>query len=125
MTQVFFKDGFHGMTEIGGQTLQIAGDRILPYDLTYSAIAACLYSTFLDVLEEMQLHVEQAIVDVNGVKRETVPPTVQNLFIHVQVKSTDELMQLRMILAKAASRCSMVQTFAQVAEQIDMDLDLM
>ena len=29
MTQVFFKDGFHGMTEIGGQTLQIAGDRIL------------------------------------------------------------------------------------------------
>lgn len=125
MTQVFFKDGFHGRTEIGGQTLQIAGDRILPYDLTYSAIAACLYSTFLDVLEEMQLHVEQAIVDVNGVKRETVPPTVQNLFIHVQVKSTDELMQLRMVLAKAASRCSMVQTFAQVAEQIDMDLDLM
>lgn len=124
MTRVFFEDGFHGITKIGEQTLRIGEEQILPYDMTYGAIASCLYSTFLDVLEENHLHVGKAMIDVHGVKRKTVPQTVENLFIHIQVESSDDLMQLRMAFAKAASRCSMVQTFAAVAEQIDMDLDL-
>ena len=49
MAELYYHDGFHGSYQIGNQTLSIGKDAIMPYDMTYGAIASCLYATYLGI----------------------------------------------------------------------------
>lgn len=122
MSTITFSDGFHGVMEMRGQKLDISESGLHPYDLTYGAIGSCLYSTFLDELEKRHLTVRRCVVDVDGTKRQSVPALVKELKILFTVESDADEKDLRQAFAMALAHCSMVQTFARVAEQIDADI---
>lgn len=122
MVLVRFHDGFQGSVTVNDQTIRYGKGHVMPYDLTYSAIAGCLYSTFLRECEKEGLSVDHAELNVNGEKRTTVPTTVRKLDIHLLVSSKDPEDRLRDAFHEAMKHCSMVQTFLKVAEEVNAEI---
>lgn len=117
MALVKFTDGFNGTYEIGGQTLHIDGeDGIHPYDMTFGAVASCMYATLLDVCENRNIVIRSSDVTVTGEKRTTVPMTLEHVCIRVVTDSDSDLETLQKAMDRTIQACSMVQTVAKVAE---------
>lgn len=116
MAVIKFKDGFHGTYVVGDQTLLIGHDHIGPYDMTYGALAGCLYATFLGVCKERGLVVKSGDVHVEGRKRETIPMMLEYVKIDAYIESDNDLTALTSAFEEATNRCSMYQTIAQVAK---------
>lgn len=75
MALVQFKDGFKGTYEAGNQTLQVGDGGLVPYDMTYGALSACLYSNFLKHAKAAGADIKGTDVYVDGRKRSGVPAT--------------------------------------------------
>ncbi|NCB33538.1 MAG: hypothetical protein EOM64_06605 [Erysipelotrichia bacterium] len=116
MALVKFKNGFNGTYEIGGQVLQINENGIHPYDMTFGAVASCLYSTLLDVCEHRKIELKSSEVTVDGVKRTSVPATLEHVTIRIVTDTDTDIEDLKKAMNRAVECCSMVQTVAEVAE---------
>ena len=55
MAYIEYRNGFNGTYKVGGQTLLIGKEKLMPYDMTYGAIASCLYSISLNPWERGDL----------------------------------------------------------------------
>ena len=121
MAVIHFNNGFHGTYQIGNQILEIAHDRIQPYDMTYGAAGACFYSTFLGILREHGLTVDRADVEVEGRKRSTIPSTLEYLKLRLHLEAEDNREVLETCMQEALEKCSMLATIRSVAE-IDAEI---
>ena len=120
MALIRFDNGFHGCYEIRGQKIKIGSGGLEPYDLTYGAIGACLYTNLLKVAEERGITLSGAQVCVEGRKRDAIPATLEFLKIRVFLGG-DTSAEMRECLEEACQKCSMLATFSNVAE-IDANL---
>lgn len=118
MAFIKYENGFHGTYEVNGFTIKIGNEEgsVAPYDMTYGAIASCLYATYLNLLTEKHLTIRGADVDISGVKREMIPTTLEDITIKITVYSDEELDVLQYTFNQALATCSMVQTFKHVAD---------
>lgn len=116
MAIVRFREGFHGIYEVGDQKLEIGNKKIRPYDMTYGAVASCLYATLLGYAKEQGLHIDGADVVVDGVKRETSPTTLEHVTILIRIDSPEPMESLQKAMDYAMANCSMVATVAMVAK---------
>ena len=70
-----FENGFNGelLLDEGSVKIGRAPGGAAPYDMLYGALASCLYSTFLGILEKKRIEIEGTEIVVEGEKRTEVP----------------------------------------------------
>lgn len=116
MALLKFHDGFHGSYEVGGQTIEIGPDGVKPYDMTYGAVASCMYATFLDHTNEKGVQVGDVEIYIDGRKRTEIPTTLEYVNILMRVSSEEPEEVLKECMDLAMRDCSMVQTVYKVSE---------
>ena len=124
MALLKFKNGFNGTYEIGDQTLRIGMDGIKPYDMTFGAMAACMYATFLDQTNARGVKVGEVEVYIDGKKRKEIPTTLEHVDIFMRVQSEAPEEVIKKCMDGAMRDCSMIQTVMKVAV-IDYSLEMM
>lgn len=115
---VNFEQGFNGETTINNQKILIGGEYVRPYDMTLTAIASCLYATFLDELEQDNIVVTQTKIVVDGEKRETIPSTLEEVNINFSCISNGNHELIKEAFYRACKNCSMFQTIKHVADML-------
>jgi uncharacterized OsmC-like protein len=121
--KMLFNNGFNGKLKVRENSLNINSKAFLPYDLTVAGLASCLYSTFLDTLDEEGLTIINCEIDSNYHKKNEYPYTLDKVEIKFLVKSKESTFNLRSALTKASENCSMFYTIAQVSK-IELQLDI-
>ncbi len=116
MAEIDYHKGFHGTYQIGDQTLIIGKKDIMPYDMTYGAIASCLFATFLGIAKKKDIYVRDAHVSIDGKKRKKTPTTLEYISIRVTVDTDADEEAVKECMGQALLECSMVQTFALIAD---------
>lgn len=116
MAELLFENGFHGTYCVRGQEFKIGYDAVQPYDMTYGAIASCLFSTFCTVAQERGITPAQAKINITGRRRRTTPSVLEYIRIRLLVQADADSGALRSVLEEALEKCSMVATFRQTAE---------
>ena len=116
--RLHFAQGFDGTLILreGEVAIGVQADQARPYDLLQGALAACLHSTFLDILEKKRIKIDYADYEVSGVKRTEVPTMLEEVRVHVTLPSgqNNEALQKSMVLA--TKYCSVYNTLASVAK---------
>ncbi|MBB6482448.1 OsmC family protein [Spirochaeta isovalerica] len=117
-----FKNGFNGISRNGtGNKLEVAEDKWLPYELLFTALASCMYSTFLDVIEKKKLEYEEVSITIDGEKREEIPAFLKKaeiVFTVTGAAQNDEKIKARFekSLQLAEKYCSIYNTLTKVAQ---------
>ena len=121
--KVNFRDGFNGEMTTKKTTSNVGrGEKALaPYDMMLGALATCLYSTFLDVIEKKRITFDEADVIVTGEKRKTVPMTLEWVKVVIEVSNASEEKGIRKAAELAAKYCSVYETISKVA---DMNIEV-
>ncbi len=112
-----FNSQFKGQLKLreGAIDIGLEANEARPYDLLQGALAACLHSTFLDILEKKRLTIDFAHYEIEGEKREEVPTTLKSVKVTVTLpKGQEEVLTKSMMLAK--KYCSVFSTLSNVAE---------
>lgn len=116
--EITFSDGFNGVLQLDDYQVKI-GHRpgtAGPYDLTFGALAGCLYATFLGISKQQVLTVQSARVSVYGEHRQTTPTTLKKVKVTVIFSGASDHDLAQSCLQQASEVCSMYQTIKQVAE---------
>jgi putative redox protein len=115
--RLHFAQGFDGtlMLREGEVAIGVQADQARPYDLLQAALAACLHSTFLDILEKKRLSIEFADYLIEGVKRSEIPTMLEEVIINVTLPDGPNNQALEKSLHLATQYCSVFNTLAQVA----------
>lgn len=116
MVTLEFKEDFEGSFSKNNQTIAIGKDYFLPYDFTFAALGSCLYATFLDELEVLNVKVYDANITVDGVKRSSVPTTLEEVTIVCKCCSKDDPNIVKEAFHLACLHCSMFQMIKHVAD---------
>lgn len=95
--------------------------QLLPYDMLLGALGACYYSTFVDIAKKMHLVYEGASIDLHGIKRDEVPPTLREVDLVFTVHGASDRKGFERAAELAAKYCSIHETVSKVAE-IRLDL---
>ncbi len=115
--KLHFENGFHGVTQINQQRIEMNRETgVGPYDLTFAAIGGCFYATFLDQCDQLHLSVEWCDLEVTGIKRQTVPTTLETVDITVTIKTMDSIDAVTEAFDQASAQCSMLAMVRSVAE---------
>jgi putative redox protein len=115
--QLQFSNTFVGsMTSPSGRVvLGSQPDGIAPYHLLYGALGSCFYATFLSVANKKQLVFKDANLEISGVKRDTVPATLESVKIVFTIRGGQDEAQLKTSAELGAKYCSIHETISQVA----------
>ena len=119
---VEFKNGFNGVTtNERGASLTISPDQWRPYELLFSALASCMYSTFLDVIDKKKLDYKKVNVSIEGEKIDDVPSFLKNadiVFTITGSEKDDEKIRARFekSLKLSEKYCSIYNTLTKIAE---------
>ena len=117
---IFFENSFNGKLAVANGEVAIGSEpgTVGPYDMLIGALAGCLYSTFLDVVEKKKGRFDNAEVHVEWEKRTEVPTTLKWVNIKLTIFGSVEKDRLGMEKAAqlAAKYCSIYQTISHVAE---------
>lgn len=89
---------------------------LLPYDMLLGALAACYYSTFLDIMKKKRVTYDSCEIKVQGVKREAIPATLETVSMNITVYGAEQERGFHQAAELAAKYCSVYQTIAEVAE---------
>lgn len=112
-----FNSQFEGQLKLREGAIDIGtkANEARPYDLLQGALAACLHSTFLDILEKKRLTIDFAHYEIEGEKRDEVPTTLKSVKVTVTLPAgQEEALTKSMMLAK--KYCSVFSTLSNVAE---------
>jgi len=113
---VEFRDGFQGTSvNSNGKELKIGMDEWRPYEMLHSAVASCMYSTFLDVINKKKLNFEKIIVAVESKKKDEIPSSIEKMKIIFEAHGVDKndektVDKFNKSLELAAKYCSMYNT---------------
>ena len=86
-----------------------------PYHLLYGALASCFYATFLGVVEKKRLTFSYADMIISGVKRETIPTTLETIIIELIIHNASDEAQFQKAALLGAKYCSIHETISRVA----------
>ncbi len=116
--RLHFAQGFDGtlLLREGEVAIGVQADQARPYDLLQAALAACLHSTFLDILEKKRLTIEFADYIIEGVKRSEVPTMLEEVSVKVFLPDGPNNEALEKSFHLATKYCSVYNTLAQVAK---------
>ncbi len=91
-------------------------DGMAPYHLLFSALGSCFYATFLSVANKKRLQFTRANIVINGVKRDAVPATLQEVVMDFTIVGGTDEDGLRQSAELGAKYCSIHETISQVAD---------
>jgi len=116
--RLHFAQGFDGtlMLREGEVAIGVQADQARPYDLLQAALAACLHSTFLEILEKKRLSLEYADYLIEGIKRSEIPTMLEEVIINVTLPDGPNNEALEKSFHLATQYCSVFNTLAQVAK---------
>jgi len=119
-TDVYFKNKFEGKLAFpeGELAIGLEPGTVAPYDMLMGALAGCLYSTFLDVVEKKRGSFEKAEFHIEWEKRTAVPTTLKWVRVKLTILGADEKDKPGMEKAAklAAKHCSIYSTISFVAD---------
>ena len=116
--KINFEKGFNGKLVLkqGEIGIGLADDQARPYDMLQGALASCLHSTFFDILTKKRIELDYVHYEVSGEKKETVPTTLEKVFIKVTCPKHDKEEQIRKSMDLATQYCSVYATISKVAD---------
>ncbi|HPQ48044.1 MAG TPA: OsmC family protein [Clostridia bacterium] len=116
--EIKFKDGFKGEMSAKNAIVPVGVEEgeLRPYDMFLGALAACLYSTFLDVIKKKKIEFEETNVIVTGEKREQIPATLKWAKVVIEIKGASEEKGVLRAAELAKKYCSVYETISKVAE---------
>jgi putative redox protein len=116
--QLHFEKGFKGTLRLreGEIGIGIEPNEARPYDMLQGALAACLHSTFLDILEKKRLTLDFADYEISGEKRDDVPTTLKTVTVNVTLPAGENELAYRKSMELATKYCSVYNTLSHVAE---------
>jgi len=119
---VEFQNGFNGVsTNDSGSTLSISMEQWKPYELLFTALASCMYSTFLDVIDKKRLDYDKISITVDGEKIEDIPSFLKKAEIVFTVSGADKdnektVAKFEKSLKLSEKYCSIYNTLTKIAE---------
>ena len=116
--EVKFKEGFKGQMTAKNATVAVGTDKgeLRPYDMMLGALATCLYSTFLDVVEKKKITFDESNVIVSGEKRKQIPMTLEWVKVVIEVKNVSNEKGALKAAELAKKYCSVYETISKVSE---------
>ena len=81
----------------------------------FSALGSCFYATFLSVANKKKLQFRSAKIIINGVKRDAVPATLQEVVIDFTIVGGTDEEGLKRSAELGATYCSIHETISKVA----------
>lgn len=117
-----FQNGFNGVgTNGSGATLKVSPELWRPYELLFSALASCMYSTFLDVINKKKLDYDKVLISIDGEKIDDIPSFLKNVDISFTVFGADKndekiAARFEKSLRLSEKYCSIYNTLAKIAE---------
>lgn len=109
-----FTNGFNGQYIIRDHELNINPKAFRPYDLVMAGLSSCLYSTFLDSLNEKGLNIYGCDIDFRYHKKKEHPYVLDKVMVILIVDSNESEFKLKEALDEARNNCSMVYTIEQI-----------
>lgn len=85
-----------------------------PYEYLLGALAGCYVSTLSGY--ERKTGWEKLDVNVQGIKRESIPTTLESTTIKLKAYKVDDKDEFTRLAKKASEECSIYQTIAQVSK---------
>ncbi|MBN2557884.1 MAG: OsmC family protein [Clostridia bacterium] len=121
--KIKFGNGFNGELIAKNGTVAVGGTEgtLAPYDMLLGSLAACLYSTFLDVVEKKRIVFDGADVTVTGEKRNEIPTTLKYVKVTIEVRDVSDEKGVLKAAGLATKYCSVYETISKVA---DIDLEV-
>lgn len=116
-----FTNEFKGHLEIKNGQFPIGEGGLSPYNMLIGGLGACLYHTFLEIVQKKRLTFDGARLEIDGVKRETTPTTLETAHIKFIVKNASNEKQFQKSVELAEQYCSIHATVSKVA---DISLEL-
>lgn len=118
--KMVFDHQYHGILQAPNGTVRVGPESgaVAPYDMVLGGLGGCLNHTFQSIVDKQRLTIESIHYDIKGIKRETIPTTLEHVTVDVVVKGVPEGAQEKIESAfeKATRYCSVYQTLSQVAE---------
>jgi putative redox protein len=116
--KLHFAQGFDGtlMLREGEVAIGNQADQARPYDLLQAALAACLHSTFLDIIDKKRIAIDYADYVVEGIKRIEIPTMLEEVTVKVTLPDGPNNDALQKSFQLATQYCSVFNTLAQVAK---------
>ena len=105
-----------GSVKLGNQP-----EGLEPYHLLYGALGSCFYATFLGIAIKKRLKFKRATLDINGTKRDELPPTLNHVTISMVIYNASDEVQFRKAADLGAKYCSIHETISKVAT-IDLNI---
>lgn len=110
----FGKD-YSGVLKVANGEVNIGPKAMAPYNLLFGALGACLYYTFIDIVNKKRLVFSGADLEISGTKRTEVPGTLETVNIKIIIKDADNEKQFLRSVELAEKYCSVHETVAKVA----------
>lgn len=85
-----------------------------PYEYLLGALSGCFYLTLLSTKHESRW--QDVEVTVTGIKRDTVPTTLEKTIISITVHGATDEDEFRALAAEAEKNCSIYNTIKTVSE---------
>lgn len=113
-----FSEGFKGELSAKNGIAKVGIDKgeLAPYDMLLGSLAACLYSTFLDVIEKKRISFDKSNVIVTGEKREEIPATLKWVKVVIEITNASNEKGVLKSAELAKKYCSVYETISKVAE---------
>ncbi len=120
--KIDFKNGFNGTCRNeSGSTLSIAPDQWHPYELLFTALGSCMYSTFLDIINKKKLEYEKIQIIIEGEKIDDTPAFLKTADIIFTISGADfsnekTAAKFGKSLELSEKYCSIFNTLTKVAD---------
>jgi len=116
-----FSPDYKGQLEVGKRIVKLGIDEMSPYNLLLGALGGCLYHTFLDIVVKKRLTFTNVKMEIDGVKRESVPTTLESVQVKFIIENASNEKQFEKSVELAEKYCSIHATISKVA---DINLEL-
>lgn len=114
--RIEFNPEYIGKMEVKGGQLALGKGGFSPYNLLLGALGGCLYHTFLDIVIKKKLTFDSVKMEIDGVKREVVPTTLEEVNIKFIVQNASNEKQFTKSVELAEQYCSIHSTISKVAK---------
>ncbi|XMB87003.1 OsmC family protein [Mycoplasmatota bacterium WC44] len=115
--QVNFNEAFSGELIAPRGTTKIGSveGTLAPYDMLLGALSSCVHATFLGICSKKRVAYEAITYNIEGIKREEVPTTLEDVYVRVTITNSDNETKTTSSMELAVKYCSIYQTIAKVA----------
>lgn len=111
-----FTPDYVGKMEVANGIVPMGMGGMSPYNLLLGALGGCLYHTFLDIVIKKRLTFDSVKMEMDGVKREEVPTTLETANIKFIIKGASNEKQFAKSVELAEKYCSIHATISKVAD---------